>query len=187
MHISPKQDSSSLASTETLSSVSSQEHLSRWPPGPFPIPAFSFDLELKLREGNTEFEKNGRPLKLTRDLKHSILQKLACTMYGFKAYPSDKEMAMAAEALVEKNPCLREAGSQTGWYGWKNSIKFKMGNYRSKMRQAGFQEVTVNAGKRSKGPLTMNLHTQTLKDPSEQKSTFYPTFPKEKIPQVLSA
>lgn len=63
-------------------------------------------------------------------------------MYGFKAYPSDEEIGMAAEALVAKHHCLKEAGSETGW---KNSIKFNMGNFRNKMRWAGCQEVTVNA------------------------------------------
>lgn len=42
--ISLAQDSSSVASTETLSDVSSPEHLSRWRPGP----VFAFDVELKL-------------------------------------------------------------------------------------------------------------------------------------------
>lgn len=88
-----------------------------------------------------ESEKNNKPLKMTRDLKHAILEKMASAIYGFKAYPSDKEIAMAAEALVAKHPCLNEAGSVTDWNGWKNSIKFKMGNYRNKMRQAGCQEV----------------------------------------------
>lgn len=148
VHILLAQDSSSTASTETLSDVSSPERLSRWPAGPFQIPTFGFDVELTLREGNAEFERNGRPLKLARDQKHDILEKLASTIYGFKAYPSDKEIAMAAEALVTKHPCLKEAGSDTGWNGWKNSIKFKIGNYRAKMRRAGCREVTVNAGEK---------------------------------------
>lgn len=148
VHISLSQDSSSIASTDQLSDVSSPEHLSRWPPGPFPVPTFAFDVELKLKDGNAEYERNSRHLNLTRDLKHDILEKLASTSYGFKAYPSDKEIAGAAEALVAKHPCLKEAGSETGWNGWKNSIKFKMGNYRNKMRRAGCQEVTVNAGKK---------------------------------------
>ncbi len=93
----------------------------------FSIPTFSLDVELKLREGNAEFEKNNKYLQLTRDVKHDILEKLASVMYGYKAYPSDKEIAMVAEALVVKYPCLKEAGSETGWNGWKNSLKFKNG------------------------------------------------------------
>ncbi|XP_041954158.1 uncharacterized protein LOC121713541 [Alosa sapidissima] len=136
VHISLSQDSSSL-----LSDVSSPERLSRWPTGPFPVPTFDFDVEVELRDGNAEYEKNHTPLKVTRDLKHDILEKLASTIYGFKAYPSDEDIAMAAEALVAKHPCLKEAGSETGWNGWKCNLKFKMGNYRIKMRRAGCQEV----------------------------------------------
>lgn len=42
VHISLSQDSSSIASTDPLSDVSSPERLSRWPPGPFPVPTFAF-------------------------------------------------------------------------------------------------------------------------------------------------
>jgi len=44
VHISLSQDSSSLASTDILSDASSPERLSRWPPGPFPVPTFAFDV-----------------------------------------------------------------------------------------------------------------------------------------------
>uniref|UniRef100_A0A1A8RMU7 Si:ch211-182e10.4 n=1 Tax=Nothobranchius rachovii TaxID=451742 RepID=A0A1A8RMU7_9TELE len=94
VHISLTQDSRSVASTDTLSDVSSPERLSRLPPGPFQIPKFPFDIELTLRDGNTEFEKNERLLQLSRDQKHGILENLASTIYSFKAYPSDKEIAM---------------------------------------------------------------------------------------------
>ncbi|MED6237121.1 hypothetical protein ATANTOWER_019250 [Ataeniobius toweri] len=57
VHISLKPDSSSLASTDKLSDVSSPERLSRWPPGPFQIPTFGFHVELTLKDGNAEFEK----------------------------------------------------------------------------------------------------------------------------------
>uniref|UniRef100_A0A3B5A6G2 Uncharacterized protein n=1 Tax=Stegastes partitus TaxID=144197 RepID=A0A3B5A6G2_9TELE len=87
LHISLSHDSSSLASTDTLTDMSSPEHLSRWPFGPFPSPTFAFDIELKLRDRNVEFEKDNKHFQLTRYLKHDILEKLAFTMYGFKAYP----------------------------------------------------------------------------------------------------
>ncbi|XP_059180231.1 sterile alpha motif domain-containing protein 3-like [Centropristis striata] len=185
VHISLTQDSSSVASTETLSDVSSPERLSRWPPGSFQIPTFGFDVELTLRQGNTEFEKTGRPLKLSRDQKHDILEKLASVIFGFKAYPSDKEIAMVAEALVAKHPCLKEAGSTTGWNGWKNSIKFKMGNYRTKMRRAGCQEVTVNAGKRSqRNPENEPSHSN-IKRPKRAEVNFLPNFPQGEDPSSL--
>lgn len=185
VHISLSQDSSSLASTDVLSDVSSPERLSRWPPGPFPVPTFAFDVELKLRDGNAEFEKNNRQLKLTRDLKHDILEKLASTIYGFKAYPSDKEIAMVSEALVVKHPCLKEAGSETGWNGWKNSIKFKIGNYRNKMRRAGCQEVTVNAGKRSRSDPDSEPSHSNIKKPKRAEVNFLPNFPQGEDPSSL--
>ena len=185
IHTSLTRDSSSLASTDTLSDVSSPERLSRWPPGPFQIPTFAFDVELTLRDGNAEFEKNERPLQLSRDQKHNILDKLASTIYGFKAYPSDKEVAMVAEALVRKHPCLKEAGSDNGWNGWKNSIKFKMGNYRTKMRRAGCQEVAVNAGKRSrKNPENEPSHSN-IKRPKRAEVNFLPNFPQGENPSSL--
>ncbi|XP_053274095.1 sterile alpha motif domain-containing protein 3 [Pleuronectes platessa] len=177
VHISLSNDSSSVASAETLSDMSTPERLSRWPSGPFPIPSFSFVVEVMLTEGNREFEKNGTPLRLARDQKHDILEQLASTIYGFKAYPSDKELAKAAEALVAKHPCLKEAGSDTGWNGWKNSIKFKMGNYRTKMRRVGCKEVTVNAGKRSRrNPDNEPSHTN-IKRPKRAEVNFLPNFP----------
>ncbi|TNN38164.1 hypothetical protein EYF80_051680 [Liparis tanakae] len=184
VHISPSEDSSSIASVQ-LSDVSSPERLSRWPPGPFPIPTFAFDVELKLRDGNAEFETNGTHLKLARGLKHDILERLASSIYGFKAYPSDKEIAMAAEALVAKHHCLKEAGSETGWNGWKNSIKFKMGNYRNKMRRAGCKEVAVNAGKRSRSnPENASPHSD-IKKPTRAEVNYLPNFPKGKNPLSL--
>lgn len=125
------------SATSKGADLSSPERLSRWPPGIFPVPNFSFDVELRLRAGSEAFQQNGKHLKLTRDQKQDILDKLASTIYGFKAYPCDKEIAQVAEALVTKHPCLKEAGSERGWNGWKNSIKFKLGNYRQKLRKVG--------------------------------------------------
>ncbi|KAK3510714.1 hypothetical protein QTP70_015992 [Hemibagrus guttatus] len=57
-------------------------------------------------------------------------------MYSFKAFPTDEDFAEVATSLINKHPCLREQGSSTGCRGWKNSLKFKMGNYRSKLCNA---------------------------------------------------
>lgn len=95
--------------------MSSPEHLSRWPPSPFQIPTFAFGVEVRLREGNTEFEKNGGPLQLTRAQIQYISENLSSLTYAFKAYPSDEEPAILAEALLTIHPCLKEAGSYTGW------------------------------------------------------------------------
>ena len=57
-----------------------------------------------------------------RDMKHDILEKLAETMYSFKAYPKDDDFSSVAKALISKHPCLTEPGPHR-WYGWKNSLK----------------------------------------------------------------
>ncbi|XP_062341549.1 uncharacterized protein LOC134039601 [Osmerus eperlanus] len=106
-------------------------------------------------------------------------------MYGFKAYPSDRDITMAAEALVAKHPCLQEVGSETGCNGWKNSIKFKMGNYRTKMRRAGCQEVTVNAGKRSRGNPGKEPPHSNIKRPKRAEVNFLPNFPQGEDPSSL--
>jgi len=122
-------DTSSVASDDTipLTHAVTPDRTERWP-CVFPVPTFSYEVELILGEGNATCEKTGKTLKLSRGQKHDILETLAAKMHSFKAYPNDKEVSMVAEALVTKHPCLKEPGSQTGWYGWKNSLKFKIFN-----------------------------------------------------------
>lgn len=81
--------------------------------------------------------RDGTYLKVTKELKHDILEELAETMYAFDAYPAKRDYEAVAKAFVETHSCLKESGSSSGWDGWKNSLKFKMGNYRTKMRQLG--------------------------------------------------
>uniref|UniRef100_A0A3P8SW13 PB1 domain-containing protein n=1 Tax=Amphiprion percula TaxID=161767 RepID=A0A3P8SW13_AMPPE len=101
-------DDSSVASDDTiiLPHAMTPERAERWN-------------EFILSEGNATYVRTGKTLKFSR---------------GCKAYPSDREVSVVAEALVTKHPCLKEPGSQTGWYGWKNSLKFKIGNYRTKLK-----------------------------------------------------
>lgn len=104
-------------------------------------------MEHVLEGGNIAFERSGKILKLNGAQKHNILVNMAAVMHTFKPYPSDRDVGMAAEALVTAYPCLKEAGTVSGWYGWKVSLKFKMGNYRTKLARAGCVEVSVNAGR----------------------------------------
>ncbi|KAF1389961.1 hypothetical protein PFLUV_G00053120 [Perca fluviatilis] len=138
----PYSDTSSQADTEILSS-SSLDRSFQWPEV-FDVPKFSVDVEYRLRQGNLLYLRDGTYLKVTKELKHDILEKLAETMYAFKAYPAKEDFEAVAKALVQTHPCLKESGSSSGWNGWKNSLKFKMGNYRTKMRQLGRVDVTVN-------------------------------------------
>ncbi|KAL0985093.1 hypothetical protein UPYG_G00152820 [Umbra pygmaea] len=152
------------------------ERLGRWPEV-FTIPTFSMEVEFALREGNSTCLRHGTVLKITRDQKHNILDRMAWTMYNFKAYPSDKQFAKAAEALVNKHPCLKEPGSRTGCDGWKNSLKFKMGNYRQKLRRVGFPEVAVNGGKRSKHRPNNEPARSNIKRARRAEVNFLPNFP----------
>lgn len=93
---------SSSKPTVILSDVPNPESLKIWPCGDFPIPQFSYDVELRLRQGNADFEKTGRSLNLTTDQKHEILEKLCSTIYDFKAYPDDRQIGKVAVTLVTK-------------------------------------------------------------------------------------
>ncbi|KAK0151160.1 Sterile alpha motif domain-containing protein 3 [Merluccius polli] len=123
-------DTASIGSPDSIHSVSSvvrtyRRNVSQWPT-PFPVPAFSYDVELILRKGNDMFERTGK------------------NIFAVKAYPETHEYESVAAELVNKHPCLKDPGGGTGYAGWTTSIKYKIGNYRSKLRQAGCNEVGVN-------------------------------------------
>ena len=83
---------------------------------------------------------------------------------------------MAAEALVKAHPCLKEPGSASGWYGWKISLKFKMGNYRTRLARSGCKEVSVNTGKRStNNPEKAHPHSN-IKKARRAEVNFLPNF-----------
>lgn len=172
-------DNSSIASDDTiiLPHAITPERVDRWPTD-FPVPTFSYDVELILGEGNVAFEKNGKTLKLSKGQKHNILETLAGKMHSYKAYPTDREFSEVAEALIIKYPCLKEPGSPTGWYGWKNSLKFKMGNFRTKLSRAGFNEVAVNSGKRSRNNPDKQPTHANIKRPKRAEVNFLPNFPR---------
>ncbi|KAL7858909.1 hypothetical protein SRHO_G00140560 [Serrasalmus rhombeus] len=73
-----------------------------------------------------------------------ILDKLAQETFALKASPEKYEIESVASELVRKHPCLKEPNCGTGYDGWTTSIRYKLGNYRSKLRQAGCNEVAVN-------------------------------------------
>uniref|UniRef100_A0A3B1K613 Sterile alpha motif domain-containing protein 3-like n=1 Tax=Astyanax mexicanus TaxID=7994 RepID=A0A3B1K613_ASTMX len=168
-------DESSTASSDTdiLPHAPLTLRQKSWPDS-FPVPTFSFEVEHVLEEGN----RSGKPLILSRAQKHNILEKMAETMHSFKPYPNDKEVGKAAEALVTVHPCLRELGSDTGWYGWKVSLKFKMGNFCSKLARSGCAEVSVNVGKRSKNNPDSDHPHSSIKRARLSEVNFLPNFPK---------
>lgn len=145
----------------------------KWPEF-FDIPNFSVDVEYRLRQGDLRFMSDGTHMNVPRDMKHDILEKLAETIYSFKAYPDDKDFSDVAMALISKHPGLTEPGPQPGWYGWKNSLKFKMGNFRSKLRKAGCDDVTVNGGKRSQMNPGGEASNKNIKRPKRGEVNYFP-------------
>lgn len=157
----------------SLSSEEGSSHVrqAQWPET-FEVPNFPVDIEFRLRQGNLLYMRNQTYMQVPRDMKHEILEKLAECMYSFKAYPSDDDFNDVASSLVKKHPCLTEPGSSTGWNGWKNSLKFKMGNYRTKLRRAGCTDVLINVGKRGgQDPL------RSVKRPKHFEINFLPNYP----------
>jgi len=134
---------------------------------------FDFMIERQLQQVDASFV-------VTWAMKRDILQKLAHTVYAFKAYPSDAEVESVANALVAKYPCLSEKGTKGGWAGWKNSLKFKMGNFRTSLSRIGCAEVKVNSGKRSKH-LSVQLPpaAKDIKKPKRQEVNYLPDLPSD--------
>lgn len=156
-------------STAVLTSESPQEKRMPWP-DIFLIPKFSVDVEYRLRQANLIYLKDG--MHLTKELKHDILQKLAETIYSFKAYPTADDLRAVAKALVNTHPWLQEPGSPFGYCGWTNSLKDKMGNYSSKMRSLGHTDVMVNAGKEEDTLPTVIHLTRTLRKPRKVEDNY---------------
>lgn len=169
-------DTDILSSTETseLSSPASTSSLRTniWPRS-FPIPAFSYDAELALQKANVEFQRDGILLNPSRKLKSSILETLASEIMKFKAYPSFQDLDDVAAALILKHPCLKERGSESGYGGWKISLRDKMGNYHTKLRKIGCPELDINSMKRKQG----EGHPNQVKKPRRAEVNYCPDYP----------
>ncbi|CAI5642002.1 unnamed protein product [Oreochromis niloticus] len=141
-------DSDATTSSQDTIILKRQKTTQRCEPWPkqFPIPQVAYEIEMYLETATEEYKKNGNLLP-TSKVKTDILEKLAETIFTFTAYPSSAQVSYVAEALVTKYPYLKEPGSFSGYYGWQQSIKYKMANYRTKLRGFGVPELTCNAMK----------------------------------------
>ncbi|XP_049433395.1 uncharacterized protein LOC125889421 [Epinephelus fuscoguttatus] len=141
------QSVSSLSSSDSdttiiLSHSDSELRTCAWPRD-FTIPHFPYDVEVQLQRENEIFRETGTSLKIPPGLKPDILDKLAEEIFQYTAYLQNHQIDVAG-ALTQKFPCLRDL-SATGYYSWMISLKYKMANYRTKMRDIGCPEMTVNA------------------------------------------
>lgn len=176
------ESSSPSTSSPSIHSELSATRSQPWPTT-FPIPVFTYDVELRLKQGNEAFRKDGTLLSIPRDIKIEILEKLAENIYSYKAYPGNEDIESVAAALIEKHPCLKEPSSTSGWYGWKISLKFKMGNYRQKLRDAGCQELKVNSERRGLGETRGKRNK--VKKPRRCETNFLPDLPQGKDRESL--
>lgn len=141
--------SSGSQDTILLSSQDESETSYRSKPWPskFEIPAFSYDIDIALEARNLDYDKDSTLLN-NPSVTSSKLEKLAKKIFSFTAYPSGVQVI--AVALVGKYPCLKEAGSFRGLYGWQQRVKYKMVNYLTKLRdcQLAIPELDFNTMKK---------------------------------------
>ncbi|XP_019223257.1 sterile alpha motif domain-containing protein 3-like isoform X1 [Oreochromis niloticus] len=182
-------DSSSLSSpgnsfdTDILSSPESTSSRATAWPDVFPIPRFSYDTQLQLDRANATFKETGALLNPDHKIKSAILDGLAETIVQYKVYLSDREFDEVAEALVTTHPCLKEPGSVTGYGGWKASLKYKLANYRTKLRRLGCPEVTVNSLKHK--PDSKCTPAYGVKKPKKAEVNYCPTYPAGETAETL--
>lgn len=168
--------STSHSSTETLSG------LSPWPKA-FVVPKFTYDAEFELNIKNTEFEGKGTYFNPGPKLKGIILNGLAQEMVKYTKYPKDYQCEEVAAALTRVHPCLGQLGSKTGFWGWKQSLKYKMQNYRTKLGRLGHPEICVNSLKykqKGQGKVAANI-----KKPRKAEVNYIPLHPKGESTESL--
>ncbi|XP_058632695.1 sterile alpha motif domain-containing protein 3-like isoform X1 [Onychostoma macrolepis] len=182
---SPPSTSGYSESSASLAPVSSSSIKSSAWPAEFTVPRFTYDAELKLEQGNAAFKTQGAFLSPDPKLKISILDGLAEEIVKYKLYPSDAEYGQVAEALIKKHPCLKERGSVTGYSGWKASLKYKLGNYRTKLRNIGYTEVTVNSIKHK--PDGISSPAYRVKKPRKAEVNYCPSHPQGETDETLEA
>ncbi|XP_055003873.1 uncharacterized protein LOC129407275 isoform X2 [Boleophthalmus pectinirostris] len=98
---------------------------------------------------NDEFVKTGALFIPPPKLKSDIMQSLASEI-------------------------LRELGSETGYSTWKITLKQKMGNYRSSLRNMGCSELKINSLKRRGDE---NVHPNQVKKARRAEVNFCPDYP----------
>ncbi|XP_067299141.1 sterile alpha motif domain-containing protein 3 [Pseudorasbora parva] len=159
----------------------SAQRSERWP-AKFQVPRFAYDTELVLASGNEAFRKDGFQLNFASILP-DILEKLAETIFQYVAYPTSAQLSDVIEALIQKHPCLKEPGSYNGCYGWRQRLKYKMGNYRTKLRGLGCPELDVNSLKKKRAH--EKAPAKNIKKPRKAEVNFLPPHPQGETEESL--
>ncbi|KAI9541429.1 hypothetical protein NQZ68_029797 [Dissostichus eleginoides] len=132
---------------------------------------------MPLQAGNMAYESDGSLLR-NPSMNSVILEKLAKAIFHYTAYPTGLQILAVVEALLKKHPCLREPGTSfAGMYGWQQRLKYKMANYRSKMRRCDVPcpELDINSLKR-KLPGEKNP-AKNVKRPKRAEVNYRPPHP----------
>ena len=108
-------------------------------------------------------ETNGTYFNPGPKLKGVILDGLAQEIMKYTKYPKDYQCEEIASTLTKVHPCLGQLGSKTGFWRWKQSLKYKMQNYRTKLVRLGHPEICVNSMKHKRegqGKAAANIKKQ---------------------------
>ncbi|XP_055007435.1 sterile alpha motif domain-containing protein 3-like [Boleophthalmus pectinirostris] len=151
-------------------------------PAVFEIPTFSLTTELILQQASERFRKDGTLIspEQLKSVKSDILQRLVERMYMYTAYPQNQQRDIVCQELIKQHPYLRDRGSLSGFKEWSVSLKYKFGNYRSKLRNTGTQELLVNSLKQNRGRFPSQA-----KKPRKSEVNFLPPFPEGETEQSL--
>lgn len=164
--------------TDILRHVPAAQRQKRWP-DQFIIPSFGFEMDHVLEKGNRAYEEAGKLLKLKRSQKGEILKRMAETIYSFTPYPLDKEIAIAAKALIAAHPCLQMTTSEDGELGWKRHIGYKIAFYRNNLAKAGVAEVAINTLRRSRNNPNNDHPHQNIKKARKAEVNYIINLPKD--------
>lgn len=128
------------------------------------------------------FKRDGIPLNFTSVLS-DILERLAESIFQYVAYPVSTQFLDVAEALIQKYPCLKEPGSYNGCYRWQQRLKYKMGNYRTRLGGLGCPELDVNS-LRKKRPHE-KAPAKNVKRPKKSEVNYLPPHPQGETEESL--
>ena len=116
----------------------------------YTLPKFDKDIEMVLYAANALYKKDGSLTQLSHGIKSRVLTRLASDIYeNYNAYPTTDELQTVASTLISNYEGIKDHPGK-GYEGWLNRMIFKMGNYRSAVRNTGSLEMSIHSCKRSK-------------------------------------
>lgn len=130
-----------------------------------------------LEAGNKAYESDGSLLQ-NPSMNSDILEKLVEEIFHYMAFPTGLQISAVAEALINRHPCLKEPGTSfSSLYGWQQRLKYKMANYRSKMRRRDVPcpELDINSLRRK--PNGEQQAAKNCKRPRRAEVNYLPPHP----------